>query len=207
MVDACRGMPVAKSYLRIQILGKEIILRQRVIQHARYQTAISEKHKGGDMETVITTESNEHAAGSKETGSRRPRILLAEDDQQIRTMIESALQDEGYETVVCLDGLDLLDRVDSFFFPVSERSETFDLIIADLHLPVVSGMEILEGMQHIEGFPPMILISRPGMDQTGRDAQKLGAVSMFESPFEQDALLSEVHQLCDGLQPDLRFHV
>ena len=156
------------------------------------------------MEPIITTESHVHTAIKNDMGNRHPRILFAEDDHTIRSSVENALQGAGYETVVCRDGLDLLDRIDSFFFPVSERNETFDLIIADLHLPVVSGMEILEGMQHIKGFPPMILISPSDMDQTCQDAERLGAAAIFKKPFEPGALLSRVNHIFDGKEENFR---
>ena len=70
------------------------------------------------------------------------RILLAEDDKEMRSLLALMLRKEGYQVCECMDGLSLLDMLSSFFLP-DEEHENFDLIISDIRMPGVTGMEIL----------------------------------------------------------------
>ncbi|MCE3281498.1 MAG: response regulator, partial [Chitinophagaceae bacterium] len=62
------------------------------------------------------------------------KILIAEDEPLILQTIELKLKKEGYEVIACVDGLDALQKIDS---------EKPDLIITDIMMPYMSGLEVV----------------------------------------------------------------
>jgi len=130
---------------------------------------------------------------SKNTHNRNSfSILLAEDDKEMRSLLALMLKKEGYQVCECTDGLSLLDMLASFFLP-SEEHEHFDLIISDIRMPGVTGMEILMGTNELDNFPPIILITAFGDKETHMQAERLGAVALFDKPFDIDEMLKTVH--------------
>jgi DNA-binding response OmpR family regulator len=132
---------------------------------------------------------------SKNTHSRKSfSILLAEDDKEMRSLLALMLRKEGYQVCECTDGLSLLDMLSSFFLP-GEEHENFDLVISDIRMPGVTGMEILMGANELDNFPPIILITAFGDKETHMQAERLGAVALFDKPFDIDEMLKKVHAI------------
>jgi hypothetical protein len=67
--------------------------------------------------------------------ARQYRILLAEDDKEMRTLLALALKRSGYEVVACPDGADMLTHLAAFLMPCDQVHESFDLIISDIRMP------------------------------------------------------------------------
>lgn len=129
---------------------------------------------------------------------RYPRVLIGEDDAEMRSVLSEALREKGYTVVECRDGLNVLDRLGSVLLSpdvTSREPERFDLIISDIRMPGVNGMTILEGVQLFEGFPPMILITAFGDEETHAEAARLGVAAMFDKPFDIDDLMHKVEEL------------
>jgi CheY-like chemotaxis protein/ribosome-associated translation inhibitor RaiA len=120
-------------------------------------------------------------------------ILLAEDDYEMRRMLAWSLRETGYEVTECDDGYCLMKRL-GFLEPFG-KTANIDLIISDIRMPGVTGMQVLESAKEFEDFPPMILITAFADDLTHAQAQKLGAVAMFDKPFDVDDLLAGVAQV------------
>jgi CheY-like chemotaxis protein len=121
------------------------------------------------------------------------RILLAEDDADMRGLLTRALTQEGYEVTECSNGIQLLDRVSGL---LDRRPlEPFDVIISDIRMPGLTGLEILEGLQGDGGLPPMILITAFGDEATHAEAQLAGAVVTLDKPFEVEDLLAVVRRV------------
>jgi DNA-binding response OmpR family regulator len=118
-------------------------------------------------------------------------ILLAEDDKEMRSLLALMLRKEGYQVFECTDGLSLLDMLSSFFLP-GEEHDNFDLIISDIRMPGVTGMEILMGANELDNFPPIILITAFGDKEIHMQAEQLGATALFDKPFDIDEMLKKV---------------
>lgn len=127
----------------------------------------------------------------KSTAKNRPRILLAEDDKEMRSLLARALRRAGYEISECPDGIALLDYL---FHLLPAKNENIDLIISDIWMGGVTGLEVLEGLHDRDEFPPMILITAFGDQETHAKARRLGAVAMFDKPFDTDDLLAVVRE-------------
>ncbi len=135
---------------------------------------------------------------SKNTHKRNSfSILLAEDDKEMRSLLALMLK-KGFQVCECTDGLSLLDMLSSFFLP-SEEHENFDLIISDIRMPGVTGMEILMGANELDNFPPIILITAFGNKETHMQAELLGAVALFDKPFDIDDMLKKVRTILVNL--------
>lgn len=116
------------------------------------------------------------------------RVLLADDDDEFRSLIEHALRGAGYCVTICPDGLTLADHVGSYV--LEGAKDNFDLIVSDIRMPGLSGLQVLEGMNGWSGFPPMILMTAFGDEQVHAAAERLGAAAMLDKPFELETLLT-----------------
>lgn len=122
-----------------------------------------------------------------------PHILLAEDNHEMRALLSMSLRKNGYEVTEFADGHSMLE----YFFSVNsvQKEAAFDLIISDIRMPFLTGMEILEGLHNAEGFPPVILITAFGDEETHEQAYLLGAAAVFDKPFDIEDLLTKVQEI------------
>lgn len=121
------------------------------------------------------------------------RILLGEDDEEMRALLRFALQRSGYEVVDCADGGCLAEHVSSAI--LLEEEPSYDLVITDLRLPGLSGLDIMEALNTLPGAPPLILITAFGDPATHARASALGVAAMFDKPFELETLLGAVERI------------
>ena len=132
---------------------------------------------------------------SKDTSALRFHILLAEDDYEMRALLSLALRRAGYNVTECSDGMGLLTHLEPFLLPNGRIKKEVDLIISDIRMPGVTGMEVLEGASENVDFPPMILITAFGDKVTHELATRFGAVAVLDKPFDMDALIAIVREL------------
>src|SRR5262245_32279244 len=123
-------------------------------------------------------------------------ILLAEDDEPLRNLLAAALRLEGYVVVECRNGMDLVRRVSDYV--VTRRPIDYDVAVLDIRMPGVSGLEALEAMRGLEGWPPTILITAFGDDAVHDEARQLGAVAFFDKPFEIEQFVAEVRRVAEA---------
>jgi len=122
---------------------------------------------------------------------RRPRVLLAEDDQQMRVFLAEVLMQEGYHVTLCENGWELLAQLSSFIVG-GQGHQDIDVVVSDIRMPGVSGLEVLEGGNENREFPPMILITAFGDLDTHATALQFGAAAILDKPFDVDDLLREL---------------
>ncbi len=149
-------------------------------------------------ETVSNTTITEKPV-NPENETAAQRILIADDDLEMRRMLAWSLRDKGFEVTECSDGDCLMKRL-GFLEPL-EEAEIFDLIITDIRMPGVTGMQVLESAVEYGNVPPMILITAFGDELTHARAEKLGVAAMLDKPFDIDDLLAKIDQI---LPPHLR---
>lgn len=126
---------------------------------------------------------------TRERGSSR--ILLAEDDREMRALVERALRAAGYDVTACRDGSELLLEMES------DGSPGFDLIVSDVRMPGMTGIEILEDLSGDGAGPPIILITAFGDPELHARARRLGAAAVLDKPFELRSLLARVREILD----------
>jgi CheY-like chemotaxis protein len=140
-------------------------------------------------------QTNKQQAQKNFSSMKPPVILLAEDDKEMRTMLAQELRISGYRVAECPDGWNLLEQLGSFVLPNPIEHEEVDLVIFDIRMPGITGLEILEGLHQAEGFPPIILITAFGDEKTHLQEEECGAAAMFDKPFEIDDLLAKVRKI------------
>ena len=140
------------------------------------------------------SKSKEKRQKEKPIAAMAPHVLLAEDDHEMRALLVRALHRAGYEVVACSNGVELLEHLGSYILREEEHEE-IDLIISDIRMPGVTGLEILEGLSKHDDFPPFILITAFGDAETHAEAERYGALAMFDKPFDIDDLLAKVRKI------------
>lgn len=119
-----------------------------------------------------------------------PRVLVAEDDEEMRRLVVEALRKDGYEVISVSDGGRLLVTL-AHEFVDGEGVELADIVVSDLRMPVCSGMEILEQVRAARWRTPVILMTAFGDAGTREHARTLGAL-LFDKPFDLDDLRTAV---------------
>ena len=107
-------------------------------------------------------------------------ILLIEDDRSTAAALQKVLQDEGYDVTVAGRGDHGLNQA---------RERSCDLVITDLRLPGLSGMELIAQLHSAKPKLPIIMMTAHGTTETAIEAMKLGACDYLVKPFEADELL------------------
>jgi DNA-binding response OmpR family regulator len=124
---------------------------------------------------------------------QRPRVLVADDDLDMRRLVAESLRKDAYEVVEEVDGGRLLVRI-AAIYTVGDTSDPVDLIVSDIRMPVCSGLDILEGLREAHCRIPVILMTAFGDDQTRARAEKLGAL-LIDKPFQMNVLRLVVRDL------------
>lgn len=110
------------------------------------------------------------------------KILIVEDDNDINSMIKTALSKEGYECVSAFSGTEALLRLEV---------DKYDLVILDLMLPGVEGQDVLKQAREKMNIPFIVLSAKDELD-TKVDLLTLGANDYMTKPFELKELLARI---------------
>jgi CheY-like chemotaxis protein len=124
------------------------------------------------------------------------RILLAEDDRELRALIASALRDDGFEVVAVEDGNTLVDHL-ADGMAADGSLDGYDLIISDIRMPGFTALEIMTGLRRLLASTPIVLITAFGDPKTHERARRLGAAAVFDKPFDVDELTRAVVKLLE----------
>ncbi len=108
-----------------------------------------------------------------------PRILVIDDDDIVRDVINTYLSNAGFEVHLACNGKEGLDIA---------KIENFDLIITDLVMPQISGIEVLKELSLMNNPTPVIVITAYGTVQNAVEAMKLGALDYITKPFNLEEL-------------------
>jgi len=117
------------------------------------------------------------------------RILLVEDRDSLRRMLERALGEEGYAIEAAATGEDGIRLL-------GER--TYDLVLTDLKLPHASGLDVLAASRAAQPQTPVIVLTGYGTVATAVEAMKLGAYDFLEKPVALDDLARRVEGAIGG---------
>lgn len=136
--------------------------------------------------------------------SAPPRILLADDDGLIRNLSATALRDCGYEVLEADDGGRLLVQIASTYSRKG-RDAACDLLVTDIHMPVCSGIEIVEALRMAHWTIPVIFITALGSSSIHAHAKTLDAI-VLDKPFDLKELQSTVRRLLPPEASRVRDH-
>jgi DNA-binding response OmpR family regulator len=114
---------------------------------------------------------------------RKARILLVEDDPEMRAMLCGYLRRNGYVVIEAANGDDAIDWLGPGVLE-GDLERTPDLVVSDIRLPYLTGLEILEGLRVSPTPVPVILITGFGDDETHAAALAIGAECVLDKPFD-----------------------
>jgi DNA-binding NtrC family response regulator len=122
-------------------------------------------------------------------GSKK-RILIVDDEPNVRLMLETTLSSVGYLVTVAGDGQAALDRV-------SGAGQIYDLILLDLLMPRMDGMELLRRLRALGNIIPVVILTAHGSVPEAVAAMKLGAIDFLAKPTTPDALRRVVAEVIE----------
>lgn len=116
----------------------------------------------------------------------KPRVLVVEDDLNLRSLLSSHLRRKGYEVAEAGDAESVLS---------AQQSSSYDLVLADIHLPGQSGVEMARQLRSGEGEAPVVFVTGDADEKLAERALREGAAGYLLKPFEifeLDALIRTV---------------
>ncbi len=117
-------------------------------------------------------------------------IITTDDDQAIRKVLQILLRKEGYQVTVCANGDELLAVLKT-------SSSTVDLILLDIKMPGLSGMQVLEILRRNYPRIPVIMLTAFNDLDTGMKAIRLGASDYLAKPVHREVLVECVSRVLD----------
>ncbi|MBI5501695.1 MAG: sigma-54-dependent Fis family transcriptional regulator [Deltaproteobacteria bacterium] len=113
------------------------------------------------------------------------RVLVVDDEPAVRFTLRAILEDAGFEVEEAGDGVEGLERV---------RRGGVDLVLSDLRMPRMDGMQLLGELRAMPGAPRAIVITAHGSERHAVEAMKQGALDYFAKPFEGDEIVRVVRR-------------
>lgn len=107
----------------------------------------------------------------------KQRILVVDDEESIREFLEIMLKKEGYEVSTAEDGAVALETI---------KKKSFDLVISDLQMPNMTGIDLLKQIRDVAPATVFMMITAFGTTETAVEAMKMGAYDYITKPFKID---------------------
>ena len=114
----------------------------------------------------------------KETGSKT-KILVVEDEKAMRNLLETELSRSGYKVTAAVDGMEGLTKY---------SEEAFNVVLLDVKMPGMNGVEALRQMRNLSNLPEIIMFTGHGEIETAVECIKLGAYDYITKPVKLDEL-------------------
>lgn len=111
------------------------------------------------------------------------RILVVDDEEDMRWTFTNLLENEGYTVESLADGPSAIQRI---------QKNDIDLVLLDIRIPNMDGIQILEKLKSIKNTLPVIVITGYGNPETAANVMKLGAFDYLSKPFDNNKLLNMV---------------
>ncbi|MDR5684216.1 MAG: sigma-54 dependent transcriptional regulator [Armatimonadota bacterium] len=119
------------------------------------------------------------------------RVLVVDDEENIRTLITQILRREGFEVETAADGAAGLARA---------QSGEFDLILLDVRTPKMDGMTVLRELRRVDPSAIVIIVTGYGTLEMAVEAMRNGAFDYVPKPFKQDELLVKIRRALEHEQ-------
>lgn len=116
------------------------------------------------------------------------KILVIDDEKSIRNTLKEILEYEGHEVQDAADGLEGLKKIES---------EKFDIVLCDIKMPKMDGLELLDKIMELQSETPVIMISGHGTIETAVEAIKKGAYDFISKPLDLNRMLITLRNALD----------
>lgn len=118
----------------------------------------------------------------------KTRVLAIDDEQLVLDSVKKVLEPDGFEVVTATESPKGLEIA---------LSESFDLVITDIRMPVIGGMRVLRDVKRAKPSVPVMIFTGYATVQSAVQAMKLGAADFIEKPFTPDMLVTTVKRVLD----------
>ena len=129
---------------------------------------------------------------NRKNAVKAPRILIVDDDSGQRSLLDSFLRSQGFETEPVGSGEQALERL---------RDEEFNMMISDVRMPGMSGLETLRLARKENAVLPVLLVTAYADIREAVGAMRDGAVNYLAKPIDLDELLANVQQATGIAKP------
>jgi FixJ family two-component response regulator len=163
-----------------KLLGR--VLQERVRLVESESTSVATRRPGIDEDPLLL------ARKEKESPTKSKPILIVDDERNIRLTLSQALETLEVETETASNGDEALTKL---------KEKEFGLVLLDLHMPGVQGMEVLRQLREIRPDIRVIIITAYGTVGLAVDAIRLGAVDFVQKPFIPDEIREIVSRVMD----------
>jgi len=124
------------------------------------------------------------------------RLLIVEDDPQLARLITSALEREGYSTMLAISGLDAV-----------QMAPQADLLVLDLGLPGLGGLEVIRELREANWSLPILVVSAQGSEDMRVRALELGADDYLTKPMGIREMVARVRALLRRSRPEQEIYI
>ncbi len=123
------------------------------------------------------------------------KVLVVDDSTMVRRQVQATLVEAGFGVVEAVDGADALVKLG--------HSGDMSLIVLDINMPNMNGLELLEELRHREKLAavPVVMLTTEGQPELMKQAKDLGAKGWIIKPFKPALLVRAVQRLTAGPTP------
>ncbi|MFZ5941678.1 MAG: response regulator [Bacteroidota bacterium] len=116
------------------------------------------------------------------------KILIVDDSESIREVVNFTLQKEGFEVLVGVDGLDAQKFL---------NGDKIDLIITDLHMPVMDGIDFIKAVRANDSYKmiPILFLTTESQNEKKMEAKEAGATGWIIKPFVPAKLIAAIQKV------------
>ncbi len=114
------------------------------------------------------------------------RVMIIEDDEEMRSLLKDLFEEEGFETDSVSNGVNALEKL---------SEDHFDLVITDIRMPGLTGLEILPTIRKLNPETPIIVMTAYGSDDVRRRSLERGATIYLEKPIHLSKLRTVIHEM------------
>ncbi|HEU4685333.1 MAG TPA: response regulator [Nitrospira sp.] len=136
-----------------------------------------------------------HTKGGFEVDGYGKRVLVVDDDDDVRAIMTTILSEAGYNIYEACDGLDAVEAL---------KKRRYDVLITDYHMPKMDGLELLDLVQAMWPQLPVILASSDSLLRGAGESLLAPAYALLDKPFERADLLGLIRSAVCGLPKTAR---
>lgn len=117
------------------------------------------------------------------------KILVIDDSSMIRSTVSKSATKAGYEVISAIHGQDGLDKL--------HNHEDISLILSDINMPIMNGMEMVSKIKDIEKFKyiPIVMLTTETKEELKEEAKKLGVKAWMVKPFNEKTFLKALMKI------------
>ena len=121
-----------------------------------------------------------HEKGKNKMAEHIPRVLVVDDEEEIRKILSNILEKEGFEVITASDGEQAMQKI---------CFDTHDAVLLDVHMPGLNGMDVLKKIKSIDDNLPVVLVTAYADPHQAVEAMKEGAYDYLAKPFDNNEIV------------------